>query len=100
MGVSRRRKIRSSTRRRRNGRCGAGGQRAGQWTIGTAGRPGLPRIGGAISKNDTAYKYLPESAAVFPSGPAFLEKMRGAGYRDVVWKPLTFGIAALYKGYV
>lgn len=60
----------------------------------------LPRVGSAISKNETAYKYLPESAAVFPAGEAFLERMRKAGYRDVLWKPLTFGIASLYKGYV
>lgn len=60
----------------------------------------LPRIGGAISKNDSAYRYLPESAAVFPSGHAFLERMRKVGYEQLAWKPLTFGIAALYKGYV
>ena len=42
---------------------------------------------------------LPESAAGFPSGPAFLERMRKAGYGTLVWKPLSFGIASLYKGY-
>ena len=60
----------------------------------------LPRIGGAISKNDGAYQYLPDSVAAFPDGPDFLARMEAAGYRDLLWKPLTFGIASLYKGYV
>ncbi|HMB93180.1 MAG TPA: bifunctional demethylmenaquinone methyltransferase/2-methoxy-6-polyprenyl-1,4-benzoquinol methylase UbiE [Rhodothermales bacterium] len=60
----------------------------------------LPRIGGAISKDDGAYRYLPESVAAFPDGEDFLARMRKAGYEDLVWKPLTFGIASLYKGRV
>lgn len=60
----------------------------------------MPRVGGVVSKNEAAYQYLPESAAVFPSGEAFLERMRKVGYENVRWKPLTFGIASLYKGYV
>ncbi len=59
----------------------------------------MPRIGGALSKDRAAYEYLPESAAVFPAGEEFLERMRRAGYRDASAKPLTFGIASLYKGY-
>lgn len=60
----------------------------------------LPRIGGAISSNDSAYQYLPESVAAFPDGPDFLARMQAAGYDDLLWKPLTFGIASLYRGYV
>lgn len=58
----------------------------------------LPRIGGAISKNAGAYQYLPDSVAAFPSGKAFLTRMRNVGYQDVQWKPLTFGIASIYSG--
>ena len=58
----------------------------------------LPRVGGAISKHDGAYQYLPDSVAAFPDGAAFLERMRQAGYDDVMCRPLTFGIASLYKG--
>lgn len=58
----------------------------------------LPTIGRLISKNRSAYEYLPESVDVFPAGDAFVERMRAAGYRDIRWKPLTFGIASLYKG--
>ena len=60
----------------------------------------LPRIGGAISQNDGAYQYLPDSVAAFPDGPDFLAHMEAAGYRDLLWQPLTFGVASLYKGYV
>jgi demethylmenaquinone methyltransferase/2-methoxy-6-polyprenyl-1,4-benzoquinol methylase len=60
----------------------------------------LPRIGGAISQNNGAYQYLPESVAAFPDGPDFLARMEAAGYRDLLWQPLTFGVASLYKGYV
>jgi demethylmenaquinone methyltransferase/2-methoxy-6-polyprenyl-1,4-benzoquinol methylase len=58
----------------------------------------LPRVGRAMSGNAEAYEYLPESAAVFPSGAAFLDVMRAAGYRDGTAKRLTFGIASLYRG--
>ncbi len=58
----------------------------------------LPRIGRAVSQNEGAYQYLPDSVAAFPSGEDFLERMRTSGYTDLSWKPLTFGIASLYKG--
>lgn len=60
----------------------------------------LPRIGGALSSNSGAYRYLPESVAAFPDGPDFLARMEAAGYCDLLWKPLTFGIASLYRGRV
>lgn len=60
----------------------------------------LPRVGGAVSKNDGAYRYLPDSVAAFPDGEDFLDRLRQAGYHDVTCRPLTFGIASLYKGKV
>lgn len=60
----------------------------------------LPRIGRALSRDDGAYQYLPDSVAAFPDGPAFLARVEAAGFRDLHWKPLTFGIASLYRGYV
>lgn len=57
----------------------------------------LPVVGRLISKNPSAYQYLPESVDVFPSGDAFLERLRKAGYGEMHWKPLTFGIASLYR---
>lgn len=59
----------------------------------------LPRVGQAVSGDEGAYRYLPASVAAFPDGADFLERLRAAGFADVRWKPLTFGIASLYKGY-
>lgn len=58
----------------------------------------LPRIGSLVSRDRGAYQYLPDSVAAFPSGKGFLERMDDVGYTDLSWKPLTFGIASLYKG--
>ena len=58
----------------------------------------LPRIGGLISGNRAAYRYLPESVAHFPSAPALAERMRVAGFSDVSWTALTLGIAAIHVG--
>lgn len=58
----------------------------------------LPRIGSALSDNAGAYQYLPDSVAAFPDGPDFLDRMAAAGFVDLHWEPLTFGIASLYKG--
>ncbi|HHP7238970.1 bifunctional demethylmenaquinone methyltransferase/2-methoxy-6-polyprenyl-1,4-benzoquinol methylase UbiE [Longibacter sp.] len=58
----------------------------------------LPRIGGAVSPDAGAYRYLPDSVAAFPDGPDFLRRMEAAGFSETVWTPLTFGIASLYKG--
>jgi demethylmenaquinone methyltransferase/2-methoxy-6-polyprenyl-1,4-benzoquinol methylase len=58
----------------------------------------LPAIGGAVSGHPTAYRYLPESVAHFPGPDALAERMRGAGFGDVRWRPLSFGIAAIHSG--
>jgi demethylmenaquinone methyltransferase/2-methoxy-6-polyprenyl-1,4-benzoquinol methylase len=58
----------------------------------------LPRLGGIISGNRGAYRYLPESVAHFPAAPELADRMRVAGFRDVGWRPLTFGIAAIHVG--
>jgi demethylmenaquinone methyltransferase/2-methoxy-6-polyprenyl-1,4-benzoquinol methylase len=58
----------------------------------------LPRIGGAVSPDASAYQYLPDSVAAFPDGPDFLQRMESAGFADTSWTPLTFGIASIYKG--
>ena len=60
----------------------------------------LPRIGGLLSPDQGAYEYLPNSVAAFPDGTDFLRRMRSAGFADLEWTPLTFGIASLYKGRV
>jgi demethylmenaquinone methyltransferase/2-methoxy-6-polyprenyl-1,4-benzoquinol methylase len=56
----------------------------------------LPRIGRMVSKDASAYTYLPNSVQAFPYGEAFAAKLREAGFKSVRVRPLTFGIAGLY----
>jgi demethylmenaquinone methyltransferase/2-methoxy-6-polyprenyl-1,4-benzoquinol methylase len=61
----------------------------------------LPRIGRVVSGDAEAYRYLPASAEAFPDGPAFLRRLRAAGFRSARWRPLfPFGVASLYSGLV
>ena len=57
----------------------------------------VPRLGQWISHDPAAYTYLPESVRAFPEGFAFLRILDAIGFRSTVWKPLTFGIASVYK---
>ena len=59
----------------------------------------LPRVGAAVSGHREAYDYLQASAAVFPSGEAFLVRLLKSGFTRVQQRRLTFGVASLYKGY-
>jgi len=56
----------------------------------------LPRIGRLISKDASAYTYLPDSVEAFPYGEAFATKLRDAVFTSVRIRPLTLGIASLY----
>lgn len=58
----------------------------------------LPRLGGAISGDSGAYRYLPDSVAAFPDGPEFLSRMQSAGFNDLSARRLSFGIASIYFG--
>jgi demethylmenaquinone methyltransferase / 2-methoxy-6-polyprenyl-1,4-benzoquinol methylase len=58
----------------------------------------LPKIAGAISGNVAAYEYLAESVANFPEAPALGDRMRRAGFVDVRWELLTFGVVAIHVG--
>lgn len=58
----------------------------------------LPRIGGAVSGSRGAYEYLPDSVSRFPDQKKLLALMEAAGFRDVHYRNLTGGIAALHLG--
>jgi demethylmenaquinone methyltransferase/2-methoxy-6-polyprenyl-1,4-benzoquinol methylase len=61
----------------------------------------LPRLGGAVTGERGAYEYLESSAARFPCGDDFVALMRGAAvFASIDYRPLTFGIAYLYRGVV
>jgi demethylmenaquinone methyltransferase/2-methoxy-6-polyprenyl-1,4-benzoquinol methylase len=58
----------------------------------------LPRIGGVISGDASAYAYLPASVERFCAPEELGGLMREAGFEGVAWRPLTGGIAYLHQG--
>lgn len=58
----------------------------------------LPLIGGWVSGNGEAYRYLNKTIETFPYGEAFLDRMKQAGFEQLKAIPLSFGIATLYTG--
>jgi len=56
----------------------------------------LPLIGKLISKDSTAYTYLPESVIAFPDADDFLKILKDIGYKETKCIPLTFGISSIY----
>jgi hypothetical protein len=56
----------------------------------------LPVLGGFISGNSAAYRYLNRTVEAFPYGKSFLRLMGAAGFEDAKAAPLAFGIATLY----
>lgn len=58
----------------------------------------IPVLGKSISKDESAYAYLPESVEAFPEGKDFVAILEKVGYRDVKAKPVSGGIATIYTG--
>jgi len=58
----------------------------------------LPKIGGAISGDAAAYKYLPNSVARFFQPEELCELMRGVGLQNVEAMVWTGGTVALHTG--
>ena len=58
----------------------------------------LPWIGGLISGDKAAYRYLPASVHNFPSPKDFCRMMEEAGFRDVRFRTFTFGLCRMYVG--
>jgi demethylmenaquinone methyltransferase / 2-methoxy-6-polyprenyl-1,4-benzoquinol methylase len=58
----------------------------------------LPVLGRIVSRDMSAYTYLPESVGLFPDGPEFIKLLEIAGFQNVECKQLTFGVASLYYG--
>jgi demethylmenaquinone methyltransferase/2-methoxy-6-polyprenyl-1,4-benzoquinol methylase len=56
----------------------------------------LPWIGRIVSKDLSAYSYLPESVLAFPDGQDFINILSGLGFSDIEEHRLTFGIATIY----
>ncbi len=58
----------------------------------------LPTLGGWISGDKEAYRYLNKTVESFPYGDQFAKLMREAGFDGVKATPLTFGVASIYCG--
>jgi demethylmenaquinone methyltransferase/2-methoxy-6-polyprenyl-1,4-benzoquinol methylase len=58
----------------------------------------LPKIGGLISGDKAAYKYLPKSVARFFRPPELAALMSAVGLHSVDYRVWTFGTVALHTG--
>lgn len=58
----------------------------------------LPLVGKLVSGHGSAYTYLPLSVSKFPALGDLANRMMQAGFQDVSWQTLTFGIAAIHVG--
>lgn len=56
----------------------------------------LPLIGRMVSKDRSAYSYLPESVLAFPDDRKFLDLLQKAGFKNTRQHRLSFGIATIY----
>ncbi|WP_308917102.1 bifunctional demethylmenaquinone methyltransferase/2-methoxy-6-polyprenyl-1,4-benzoquinol methylase UbiE [Jannaschia sp. LMIT008] len=59
----------------------------------------IPRMGQAIAGDRDSYRYLVESIRRFPDQDAFAEMVQAAGFGNVKYRNLSFGIAALHSGW-
>jgi len=56
----------------------------------------LPRLGGILTGQVSAYEYLPETAASFPCGEKFVSKLTECGLENAISHPLWYGMAYVY----
>ena len=59
----------------------------------------LPKIGRVVAKDEDSYRYLVESIRRFPDQESFAAMIRAAGFGNVQYRDLSFGIAALHSGW-
>ena len=58
----------------------------------------LPLVGGLVSGDSSAYRYLNTTIESFPYGDAFCDLMTGAGFSSATAHRLTLGVATIYVG--
>ena len=56
----------------------------------------IPTLGKLLSKDRSAYTYLPQSIKAFPQGEVMKEIILKAGFKEACFKRLTLGICTLY----
>lgn len=60
----------------------------------------MPLLGGLVSREWAAYRYLPESVEVFPTAERLVELLRAAGFRDVRFCRMGLGSVAAHVAQV
>jgi demethylmenaquinone methyltransferase / 2-methoxy-6-polyprenyl-1,4-benzoquinol methylase len=60
----------------------------------------VPALGGAITGQRTAYRYLPNSLTTFPRAADLAQRLRRAGFGEVQYRLLAFGTVAIHIGSV
>lgn len=58
----------------------------------------IPNIGRLLSKENTAYSYLPASIKVVPQGKVMTDLLSRVGFKEANARTFTFGICSLYTG--
>ena len=56
----------------------------------------LPVFGKLVSKDDSAYTYLPDSVQNFPDGEDFIKILKKVNFKTITEKRVSFGIATIY----
>ena len=59
----------------------------------------IPRMGQVIAGDSDSYQYLVESIRQFPDQDTFAGMIRDAGFDNVSYRNMTFGVAALHAGW-
>ncbi len=59
----------------------------------------IPKIGKMIANDEGAYRYLVESIKNFEPAPRFAKMIEQAGFDNVRYSKLTFGVVAIHIGY-
>lgn len=59
----------------------------------------LPKLSGLASKTPEAYSYLAESIVAWPSQEGLAEQLKTAGFENVNYKNLIFGVVAIHTGF-
>ena len=59
----------------------------------------IPRLGKTIVQDEDSYRYLAESIRVHPDQDTLKGMMQQAGFENVEYFNLTFGVVALHRGF-
>jgi len=59
----------------------------------------IPKIGKLVAGDEASYQYLVESIRKFPNQANFQKMIEKAGFRDVSFQSLNFGVVAIHTGF-